>query len=223
MHIASYLTDEEREQRYVKLRKKKKCSDILVAIPILTGIVLFIAELFNLPMTFVNIATGTSVLALFLNLAPMVSAAVTAFCAFSRKVKIVLVAISAVILIDMISGGGMSLLLIPALICALIGAHIFEKLEQEEGFPLFRIPFSELEERRQNTEKKGRFRAEQNGTRRVADSEVHGTMGDLLDEAEDVPVQISALQGYFGRSEGAQGVFSAPANEAGKYGKMDEL
>ena len=221
--MASCLTDDERERRYAELRKKKKCSDILVAIPIMTGIVLFIAAVFSLPTTFADIATGTSVIALFLNLCPMISAAVAAFCAFSRSTKMILLAVPAVILIDLISGGSMSLLLVPGLICALIGAYIFGKLEQEEGFPLFRIPFSELQERRQNAEKKTRFRAEQAGTRRVADSEVHGAMGDLLDEAEDVPVQISALQGYFDRSEGAQGVFSAPAGEAGEYGKMDEL
>ena len=45
--MASCLTDDERERRYAELRKKKKCSDILVAIPIMTGIVLFIAAVFR--------------------------------------------------------------------------------------------------------------------------------------------------------------------------------
>ena len=221
--MASCLTDDERERRYAELRKKKKISDILVAVPILTGIVIFILALLGLPLTFADIAMGTSVLALFLNLCPMISAAAAAFSAFSRKARLILAALAGIVLLDLIVRSSLSLLLIPGLILALIGAHIHEKLEQEEGFPLFRIPFSELEQRRQTAEKKTRIRAELAGTRRVADSEVHGSMGDLLDDAENVPVQISALRGYHDRSEGAQGVFSAPAADVGEYGKMDEL
>lgn len=221
--MASYLTDEERERRYAKLRKKKKVCEFLFAVPILTGIVLFIAGLFSLPGVFADIMMGSSVLLLFVMLFPLASSAAAIFGAFSRNLRIIAVTSAAIVLMDILSQNTLSIPLIPGMICAAIGAVLWSKLEEEEGFPLFRIPFSELEERNQTAEKKIRARAEAAGVRRTADERIRGEMGDLLDEAENVPVQISALRGYHERGEGSQSVFSAPMNDAGEYGKMDEL
>ena len=222
--MASFQTDEERERRYAELRKKKKWSDILCGIPILIGVFIFLSGVFALLSTFMDVAMGGSILAVLRMLCPLIASGTAVACIFSRRMKLVLVAFAAVAVMDVISGSSVSLIMIPAMIPGIIGVYIWSKLEEEEGFPLFRIPLDEIRERQQNAEKRSRYRAEQIGTRRAADGEIRGGMGDLLDASEDVPVQTSVLQGYFERSANAQGEFSIPQSEAaGEYGKMDEL
>lgn len=221
--MASCLTDEERERRYAELRKKKKWSDILIAFPVLAGVILFIAGVFAVPGVLGDIAMGGSILELPVMMCPLIASAAAAACAFSRRIKLILFAIPAVVLLDLISGGSTCFILVPMLLIGTVGAYIHGKLEEEEGFPLFQIPLSEQSERQRTAEKRTRIRAEKAGTRRVAGDDVHGEMGDLLDDAENVPVQITALKGYYDRSADAQGAFSDPQNAAGTYGQMDEL
>ena len=106
---------------------------------------------------------------------------------------------------------------------AALGAFFWGQLEEEEGFPLFRISYEELSERKRNDEKKTRVRAELSGARRPVAAQAHGAMGDLLDDQENTPVLTSALHGYHDRSEQAVGAFTEPQRTVGEPGEMQEL
>ena len=188
----------------------------------LCGIAVFVLVAITLIYAMRDVMTGSGYKEIFQILATLASAAVMVFTAFSRRLKIIAAGAAGIILISLVSGSASGMFFIFLLIPAAIGAVIWERLEQEEGFPLFRISYEELSERRLNAEKKTRFRAAAAGTRRVTDAEGHRNMGDLLDDQEETPVLTSGLQGYHARSNDAQAAFSEPQT-AGEYGKMEEL
>ncbi len=221
--MASCLTDDERERRYIALRKKKRRCDYLCGVPALIAICIFIFSLISILYAARDIMTGSGYRELIQTLLTLAAAAVAAFSAYSRNLKYILAAAGILILLSFIGRSPGIIIFCFLLIPAAIGAFFWGKLEDEEGFPLFRIPYSEMAERRVNAERKTRIRAELSGARRPADAEVHGAMGDLLDERENTPVLTAALHGYHERSDQAVGSFQAPASSSGEPGKMEEL
>ena len=71
----------------------------------------------------------------------------------------------------------------------------WEKLEQEEGFPLFDISYREQEEQPALATKRAKYQAVQLGAR-VAHVTNEGAMNDLLDDGKDAPVVAGPLSGY---------------------------
>ncbi len=224
MLMASCLTDDEREVRYIGLRKKKRISDILCAIPFFPGAVIIIMAALSLPGAVGDEMVGNGWGGVVQCLCMAASAVITVYAAYTRRVKYILAGALAVAVLELIGQAGVSLVLIPILIPAVFGAILWSKLEEEEGFPLFRIPYEEISERRKATEQKIRYRAVEAGTRRLTEPQAAADdMGDLLDEQADTPVLTSALHNYHDRARNAQGELSAPMNDAGAYGEMDEL
>ena len=219
----SCLTDEERETRYIGLRKKKRISDILCAIPFFPGVLIFIVAAVSMFSAVGDEMVGNGWGGILQCLCMAASAVITVYAAYTRRLRYIIAGAVAVVLLDIISLTGVSLILVLSLIPAVVGAVIWSKLEKEEGFPLFRITYGELSERRKTAEQKTRYRAVESGSRRVTDPQLAGGMGDLLDLQEDTPQLTAVLHNYHERSRNAQGELNAPMSDVGEYGKMDEL
>ena len=224
--LASIYTDESREQRYGRLRrKKKKCEK---ALDILMWITLLVGALDLIPQLFSGVLKGLFAGQLgefFGVIFSAVSAAAAVYAIYAKKWThtlgaILVIAVSSAIGMA-ISGGlvtssGYIVLLIPVLIVD----RIWAGLEQEEGFPLFDISYAERGERSRNLEKLTEARALRAGYR-IAQTEQTSDMPDLLDSGRDAPVAAAHPHGYQERFYGSAAE-NAPAEEI-RSGIMDTL
>ena len=221
--MASCLTDDERERRYIVLRKKKRRCDFLCGIPALIAISFAVVLVLSIIYAIRDIMTGSGYGTLLQMLLSLIAAGVTAYTAYTRHLKYILAAGGVLLFLGIISANAVPFFMVVLLCPAALGAYFWGQLEEEEGFPLFRISYEEMSERKRNAEKKTRVRAELSGSRRPAGAAVHSAMGDLLDDRENTPVLTAALHGYHERSGQAVGGFNEPAGAAGEHGKMEEL
>ena len=116
-------------------------------------------------------------------------------------------------------GFALNLGFLPLIIILLIDFK-WDKLRKEEGFPHFDILYEEREKRQQNQEELSRNRALKAGVR-VAATEQTSEMGDLLDAGFDAPVMAPHLHGIHDRGQFAVGGIRKP--DAYTEGQMDRL
>lgn len=172
--MASIYTDAEREQRYDILRRRKKYLTMGF-----NGIV--IAE-----VVFAYFLGGSAgiggmtgeVLDAFLMLAGPVLIILTAYLKKWKIAAVVCLAALISIMTGLSVNSGVTLVFGAALLPLCI---IWEKLSQEEGFPLFRIEYRELQEREKAREKQTFYRAASAGVRNAAaNPDDLSQMGDIL-------------------------------------------
>lgn len=224
--MATIYTDESREQRYARLRtKKRKCEkalDILMWITLLVGAFDLIPGLFS---GLFNGLFGGSLDNFFAFFFSFAGAAAAIYAIYAKKffhtlAAIVFIAVISVLGAAMAGQMAISTGYIVILIPVAVIDRIWNGLEKEEGFPLFDISYAEREERRRNQEKLTEVRMLRAGYRVAAD-EQPADMHDLLDSERDVPVMPAHPRGYHDRFLGSAAV-SAPA-AAVPSGIMDTL
>ena len=223
--MASYLTDEEREERYFRLRKKVRLCDRLFGVTAIILIVFFVLNLTDFTFSFSSLLSGD--MKPFIRL--VLIAAMCAFgvaAAYRKKLLLVLLSILIGLLMPFLVGP-FGFLFLAAMLPSIPAAVIWQKLEKEEGFPQFRISIAETQERQKLTEQRVRFRALQAGTR-VAEEAASAAgakdgMNDLLDAGCDTPILTRDLHGYHARNENAQAFENAPQTISGNMDSLEDF
>lgn len=223
--MASYLTDEEREGRYFRLRKKVRTCDRLFGVTVIILIVFIILNLTDFTFTFSRMLSGDfqpffQLMLIFV----MCAFGVTA--AYRKKLLLVLLSLLIGLLMPFLVGM-FGFLFLAAMLPSIPAAVIWQKLEKEEGFPLFRISIAETQERQKLTEQRIRFRALQAGARVAEEAAASAGaapdgMTDLLD-AGDAPILTRDLHGYHARSEQAQAFENAPQQISGNMDSLEDF
>lgn len=223
--MASYLTDEEREERYFRLRKKVRLCDRLFGVTAIVLIVFFILNLTDFTFSFSSLLSGDMKPFIQLVLiAAMCAFGVTA--AYRKKLLLVLLSLLIGLLMPFLVGA-FGFLFLAAMLPSIPAAVIWQKLEKEEGFPQFRISIAETQERQKLTEQRVRFRALQAGTRVTEEAAsaagAKDGMNDLLDAGRDTPILTRDLHGYHARNENAQAFENAPQTISGNMDSLEDF
>ena len=227
--MATLYTDAAREERYARLRTKKKglekCLDVcmLFTLFVMGGSVIINA--IGGLLSFLSLDFGTA-------LAFLIQAAVTAaviWAIYQKDVRY-----SAIVLAVTCVIGGIELYLMdfglnanlfaPFVMIAVLLIDIqWQKLSQEEGFPLFDISYKERAERERQIEKISKNRAVAEGVR-IASTAQTSDMGDLLDADFDKPVMAQGLSGYHDRMRTAKpGTERKAAYQPGMMDMLEDL
>lgn len=219
--MASIYTDEVREQRYFKLRAKKKRLERIL--DWMMWIVLAAAALTIIPDFAAAFLNGVFLGDLHALFEFLVDAAVYGFAIYAiyrKSAKLTGIAVAVVALGAVLTGTPLSLVGVIPLVLLLYVDVEWGKLEKEEGFPHFDITYAEREERQRTAEERARNRAIQAGAR-VAATEQSSDMGDLLDAGHDTMVVAPTLRGYHDRSRNSGSAPETPKPFA--PGVMDTL
>ena len=200
--MASLYTDEAREERYFRLRAKKKrldrVLDILMWLTLLCAAVSIIPGFAAAFLNGVFLGDLHALLDFVWSVAVYALAIYAIYCKNPKYAFCAIVGIVAIsILFDAFSVIGL-ITLLPVLWVD----KEWAKLEKEEGFPLFDMSYAEREERTRTAEERARNRALQAGAR-VASSGQTSDMGDLLDAGHDTMVIAPALHGQHDRYRGS--------------------
>ena len=223
--MASLYTDEVREQRFIVNRKRKKLLDrlydVLMFVALIYGLSKMITMAFDSLTNGIMLGSMLSMLSIFLFVP---GATATIYTLSLKTVKSAVIAELITIACFLLSGDATDLY--PYLLIGLgsiILAKCWEKLAEEEGFPLFDISYREMEERRNHNEKRTRYQATLLGERerRIRAEEVAAVwndavqqhivegsttkpqkeeMSDLLDIGRDAPIEKQNLEQYHDRS-----------------------
>ncbi len=219
--MASLYTDEAREERYFKLRAKKKRLERIL--DWMMWIVLAAAALTIIPdfaSAFLNGVFLGDLHALFELLVDVAVYGFAIYAIYRKSAKLTGIAVAVVLLGAVLTGSPLSLVgMIPLLLLLYVDVQ-WGKLEKEEGFPHFDITYAEREERQRTAEERARNRAIQAGAR-VAATEQSSDMGDLLDAGHDTMVIAPTLRGYHDRSRDSSRAAETPRQFA--PGVMDTL
>ncbi len=195
--MPALFDDTARLERYDRLRRKKKiCEKVFdlglwaIVIAGMLGMFVqvrssggFIGELFGMIFTIAAYAAG--VLALYM-----------------KRWKITLGILIAAILLTVMGVFGTGILIMLMLVI-LPFDFIWEKLEQEEGFPLFEISIHEQNKEMHRYIGQMEHRAVESGARVMQNDAPDNRMHDLLDAGSDPESLPAALHGYHDRTQGA--------------------
>lgn len=218
--MASLYTDEAREERYFRLRAKKKRLDGLLDITM--WITLACAAIVIIPGAMSAFLNGVFLGDMRTLLEFLMSVAVcgfTVYAIYCKNFRHVIIAMIGVALLTMLAGAMSLIVMIPLIIAAVVSWE-WGKLEKEEGFPHFDITYAEREERERTAESRARNRAIQAGAR-ISSVGQSSDMGDLLDAGHDTMVLAPTLRGQHDRYLGStqQNTAPQPVNQ----GIMDSL
>lgn len=197
-------SDKAREERYAKNRLIRNRLDKTFDISMWVTIVVSLIPVANSLIYGLAALVAAQVGVLFESLCTLAGCAATVLAIYQKKVSFTIAMLGVNVL--MLFCKGSVLLNIPILLFVLWVCDRWEKLSQEEGFPLFDIPYREQEERRKLQEQYARDRAIQSGAR-VAATEQQSDMHDILDADRDTPVLPAEIRGYEERNRKTGDVF----------------
>lgn len=167
--MGSIYTDDVREANYRKNKKTMKYLnygyDHLMGIALIIGMGKALVMAFNgLTSGILSVDGNPAVLRDFFLF--LIAAVVVIYTLSLKTVRSAAIALCVAFVCDLLAGLYSDVLLFVVLaILSLALAKCWEKLSEEEGFPLFDIPFSELEERKEIAEKRTRYQANLLGER----------------------------------------------------------
>lgn len=219
--MASIYTDESREARYDKLRKKRdrceKVFSVCMWLSLFIGITTFgIGTVYGLIS---GVFLG-EMMPLIISLFASASCALAIYAVYAKNWKLTLAAllITAVLIPLQVSEVVCAVVLIPVLIANVL----WERLSKEEGFPEFRITQQEFDERRKSMERQTKKRALALGVR-VAATDQSSEMGDLLDAGSDTPIMPGDLHAYHERGRQTSVVETAPVLQQGNMDSLEDI
>lgn len=218
--MASIYTDAEREERYDKLRRKKRQLEKILDI-LMWGFLIFAALLMigGISSGLLGGLLGGGLGDFFDFLVTALLCAAAIYVIYAKKIKHTLIALGAGVLLMALTGMGSVIPLVAMIACIPVDIA-WGKLEKEEGFPLFDISYAEREERQKASEQMVYQRALDAGVR-IASTEQTSDMGDLLDAGHDAMVIAAPLRGSQDRFRGA--VPDAVPQQSFQPGLMDTL
>lgn len=193
--MASYLTDEVREQQYAvnraKYKKLDRAFDNWLRVALGIGVVQIVMIMFQ--FGFHEIPVLTAVLGVVVIL---VSMAATVLVLYTKQLYIT----AAAMLLDMLFGklNTACMLQIVVLIAAVILIVRWQKLAEQEGFPLFDISYAEMSEKMHLRETLAKNRAVAEGVRTEFRPQ-REEMYDILDPEGDAPMIQAPITGYHDR------------------------
>lgn len=219
--MASYLDDKTRAEHYGRCRAKKKryerILDFCMWAALLAGAMTVIPKLFV--NGFMNLLFVRNMEMLLEALSRTLGAAVAIYAIYLRKWKITIPATLAALACNIFVA-------LATAVSAVVHWYL-HRLSQEEGWPLFDIPYDEQEQRRKNTEKIIRHRAVALGervisapTEETAEAAEPG-MYDILDERADV--LNGSLSGYHDRFRNAQPEDRVNSFEPGVMDTLEDI
>ncbi|MCQ2417224.1 MAG: hypothetical protein MJ071_05365 [Oscillospiraceae bacterium] len=219
--MTSYLTDEEREKRYMVLRRKKKFADavrgIAMTVTAFCGLLCLASAFTNGILKGIVSQTLIPFLIFLLTLALIIF---FIFVIYRKSFSLTLIALC-------ISGICLFADLVPIYVPVMMGASLFcdaveRFLMEEEGYPHFSISYEELKERKLNYTKRAEYRALQAKTRVLEENRESSRqdMTDVLEADSTIAPLPQHLTSYHERSSMAQPVEQAAPN---KSHSMDEL
>lgn len=177
--MASYLDDKTRLAHYDACRAKKKryerVLDVCMWIAILFGAFTVIPELFVNGL--LNGIFIGDISVFFLALFKTLGIAAAIYAIYLRKWPITIVAALVV--------SPCNSIVALATAAAAVSHWLLHRLSQEEGWPLFEIPYAEQEQRQKNIETIIRNRAVTLGARVSTEPSEDTEMHDILDESKD--------------------------------------
>lgn len=228
--MVSLYTDKAREERYFRLRKRKKRSELIFGISLAASALFCLtemaAELFSGPLL-KGVSGGLTSQALSMpGLHTIFTAAsmILAIVAVCRKSWILAAMDIPLVLICGVIGLYCPLMIgmynLPVLAASVYAGRIWEKLKEQEGFPRFRIDFEEYKHHEEAQSQYIERRAVESGVREEQDLlDPNAEMDELFDDG--VLQRVGArLQKYHDRSLGGDAVIH-PAEQPN--GVMDEL
>lgn len=216
--MASLYTDEAREKRYDALRaKSEQCNTAFKWLPRITAGALLIV-LFAQPLIARSLDIGSAL--------PLIIAVLVGLSgALLRNPVPAAAGIIGVVLATAVGWESpfcvYPLMLIP-LGVILYFTVVWMKLQKEEGFPYFRIPLSEYEDRRKAQAAYIEQRAVNIGVRREqAELDPNRDMDDLLDQNTDAV--HAQLHSYHDRSRDSDPVVRAAEAHDGTMTKLEDM
>ena len=204
--MASLYTDQERRERYEKLRSQRrrceKIRDILMIALIGTSLLMLGVSGWGDGLSLIDASSASHT---SMSIVPFaVTPLMTAVCIYALYVKDLRLTVCAMVISLLTAAFSLNAnILMPLLMgVASVVDRKWLTLSQEEGFPLFEIPFSEETERKVKASQITRNRALAAGIR-TASTERNSEMSDLLDAGSDTELLSAELSGYYERSTDA--------------------
>lgn len=231
--MVSLYTDKAREERYFRLRRRKKLCDRILSIALLASILIGFAEIAGellAPPLLKGLRGGLDTASLPMpslhNVFPIASMILVPIAAQKRSWILAAIA-TPMILLSAVFGLLCKFLIgvldLPLLAGIIYAGRIWEHLKEQEGFPRFRIDFEEYKQREENQNHYIEQRAIDEGVREEQDIlETDAEMDDLTDSGA-APQRLGAkLQRYHERSVGSDAVLH-PVDEHRIMKDLEEL
>ena len=198
--MASVYSDREREERYSKLRRKKKAMDKFFdwsMYAVIAGALLIV-----IPSIYMGVLSSLflgKMLEFFASILAMFAAAAGIYAVYRKDPRITaLIAVLQLIFCVAASEGLADLLMLVVMILEVCVQASWQKLTQEEGFPDFDITLNEYAAREKDYARQAEIRAVTAGLRTDAELPRSNAMDDLL--SDRVQAAPQHLHTYHDRS-----------------------
>ncbi len=205
--MASIYTDEERETRYIRLRKKKRICDRIFDICMIAALLFGLLSVGDTGQILMGGLGSINFGMILLGLFGLLVIAGVVIAVYKKDWRIT----AAELVLLLLGGYSMALTEISVFMLGvitfitLIGDVLWHRLSEQEGFPTFEIGYMEEKERQKAMQRYAENRAVAAGVR-AEPAAPDDVMHDLLDADTDVQSVTQKLSGQHDRYRDAQAV-----------------